>query len=226
MRQKFGHVLPNDLLNCFGSNPLRMRSAPSDVSLWQAAALICTAATAFSFHVIDMPLAHLMMPISGPLQYLQSNLGSRVLLAVEAVLFFGANFVSLLRDKISPLGKAIAVACATSICAYAINESIVKVTFGIPNPYDVLRGVRHTVHWFSGSDLSSFPSGHMVLASSFAGVIVRFYRASIWPLSALLVVAATLLVAGDWHFLSDVIAGTFLGISAGLAVGKYWVGSL
>jgi membrane-associated phospholipid phosphatase len=55
---------------------------------------------------------------------------------------------------------------------------------------------------------------------------VRFYRASIWPLSALLVVAATLLVAGDWHFLSDVIAGTFLGISAGLAVGKYWVGSL
>jgi membrane-associated phospholipid phosphatase len=203
-----------------------MRNGLTDVRLWQVAALICTAAASFSFRSIDVPLAHLMFSVSGHLHFLEMHLGSGVLLTLEAVLFFGANFISLLRDEMSPLGKAIAVACATSICAYAINESILKVTFGIPNPYDVLKGARHTAHWFSGSDLSSFPSGHMVLASSFVGVIARFYRASIWPLLALLVAAATLLVAGDWHFLSDVIAGTFIGISTGLAVGKYWAGKM
>jgi hypothetical protein len=62
----------------------------------------------------------------------------------------------------------------------------------------------------------------MVLAGAFAGVLMRFYRASIWPLSALLVLAAGLLVVGDWHFLSDVIAGTFLGVSAGILAGEGW----
>ena len=51
---------------------------------------------------------------------------------------------------------------------------------------------------------------------------MRLYRASIWPLSALLLLAAALLLVGDWHFLSDVIAGTFLSISAGVLAGEGW----
>ena len=73
-----------------------------------------------------------------------------------------------------------------------------------------------------GTEHSSFPSGHMVLAASFAGVFMRLYRVSIWPLSALLLLGATLLILGDWHFLSDVIAGTFVGLSAGLLAGELW----
>jgi uncharacterized membrane protein len=63
----------------------------------------------------------------------------------------------------------------------------------------------------------------MVLASAFAGVFMRLYRTSILPLSALLLIAAVLLIAGDWHFVSDVIAGTFLGVSAGLLAGEVWL---
>jgi membrane-associated phospholipid phosphatase len=29
-------------------------------------------------------------------------------------------------------------------------------------------------------------------------------------------------VVGDWHFISDVIAGTFLGVSAGFLAGELW----
>jgi membrane-associated phospholipid phosphatase len=36
------------------------------------------------------------------------------------------------------------------------------------------------------------------------------------------VLAAALLVIGDWHFLSDVIAGSFVGLSAGLLAGSLW----
>jgi uncharacterized membrane protein len=63
----------------------------------------------------------------------------------------------------------------------------------------------------------------MILAGAFAGVFMRLYRTSILPLSALLLIAAVLLIAGDWHFVSDVIAGTFLGVSAGLLAGEVWL---
>jgi membrane-associated phospholipid phosphatase len=32
-----------------------------------------------------------------------------------------------------------------------------------------------------------------------------------------------LLIAGDWHFVSDVIAGTFVGVSAGILAGEVWL---
>jgi membrane-associated phospholipid phosphatase len=31
------------------------------------------------------------------------------------------------------------------------------------------------------------------------------------------------LVVGDWHFISDVIAGAFLGVSAGILAGEGWL---
>jgi membrane-associated phospholipid phosphatase len=190
--------------------------------LWSYMALVCATISAISFDKIDVPLAKFAIYTSGYLDGLQRHLGSSVLLAIESVLFFGIAFIGLLRGGMSPLGKAVAVACATSICAYAMNASILKVAFGVPTPGEVLKGARHTIHWFSGSDLSSFPSGHMVLASAFVGVFSRFYRASIWPLSGILLLGAIFLVAGDWHFLSDVITGTFIGTSVGQAIGKRW----
>jgi hypothetical protein len=63
----------------------------------------------------------------------------------------------------------------------------------------------------------------MVLAGAFAGVFMRLYRTSVRLLSGLLLLAAALLVVGDWHFISDVIAGTFLGVSAGILAGELWV---
>jgi hypothetical protein len=62
----------------------------------------------------------------------------------------------------------------------------------------------------------------MVLAGAFAGVFMSLYRASVWLFSGLLVLAAGLLIVGDWHFLSDVIAGTFVGVSAGILAGELW----
>lgn len=63
----------------------------------------------------------------------------------------------------------------------------------------------------------------MVLVGAIAGVFMRLYRTSVLPLSALLLIGAALLIAGDWHFVSDVIAGTFLGVSAGLLAGEVWL---
>ena len=154
---------------------------------------------------------------------LEKGFASAVLLGIEAAVALALVFIRITRGHLSRFGEATALACLTSICAYAINDSNLKLFLGVPNPAAVLHGTRHALNLLAGSSNSSFPSGHMVLAGAFAGVFIRLYRTSILPFSALLLIAAVLLIVGDWHFVSDVIAGTFLGISAGILGGEVWL---
>jgi membrane-associated phospholipid phosphatase len=154
---------------------------------------------------------------------LATGFASAVLLGVEAAVALALVIIRITRGHLSSLREATALACLTSICAYAINDSTLKLFFGVPNPAGVLQGTQHAFNLLSGSSNSSFPSGHMVLAGAFVGVFMRLYRTSILPFSALLLMAAVLLVVGNWHFVSDVIAGTFLGVSTGLLAGKVWL---
>ena len=49
---------------------------------------------------------------------------------------------------------------------------------------------------------------------------MRLYRSSVFALSLALLLSCILLIIGGWHFLSDVIAGTYFGVSAGLVVAE------
>jgi hypothetical protein len=62
----------------------------------------------------------------------------------------------------------------------------------------------------------------MVISTAFAAVLIRQYP-RLWPIfGGLLGIAATLLLIGDWHFLSDIIAGLFTGGTAGFLAGELW----
>lgn len=151
---------------------------------------------------------------------LDATFGATVVLSAESGVLLALVLARLMRGHISRFGETLAMACLISICAYGVNSHVFKVLFGVPTPEEVIQGAGHTFNLWKGSENSSFPSGHMVLAGAFAGVFMRLYRISIWPLVALLALAAGLLVLGDWHFLSDVVAGTFLGTSAGFLAGE------
>ena len=191
--------------------------------MWFLSLLICTLAVAATFVYFDVPIARRVNGILGLAESLGKGFASAVLLSIEAAAALVLVFIRITRGHLSRFGEATALACLTSICAYAINDGALKLFFGVPNPAAVLHGTRHAFDLLTGSSNSSFPSGHMVLAGAFAGVFMRLYRASILPFSALLLIAAVLLIAGDWHFVSDVIAGTFLGVSAGLLAGEVWL---
>jgi membrane-associated phospholipid phosphatase len=191
--------------------------------MWFLSLLICTLAVIPAFVYLDVPIAHRVYGLFGAAESLGRGLGSAVLLGIEAAVALSMVFIRITRGHMSRLGEATALACLTSICAYAIGDSTLKLFFGVPSPSAVLHGTRHAFGFLAGSSNSSFPSGHMVLAGSFAGVFMRLYRFSILPLSVLLLGGAVLLIVGDWHFVSDVIAGTFLGISAGLLAGEVWL---
>ena len=187
--------------------------------IWFLLLVACATVVAFSFVRMDVPTA-LYFWKAGRFLPLNEAFGAAVVLSAESAVILVMVLARLVRGHISVFGETLAIACLSSICAYGINDHVLKVFFGVPNPADVVQGARHSFNLWMGSENSSFPSGHMVLAGAFAGVFMRLYRASIWPLSALLLLAAGLLVVGDWHFLSDVVAGTFFGISAGILAGE------
>ncbi|MBU6299270.1 MAG: phosphatase PAP2 family protein [Alphaproteobacteria bacterium] len=192
--------------------------------LWPLSFLVCVIAVTLSFAYLDMPMAHWFLRKVGRLDGLGNGLGSAVLLSLEAATVLTLVIARLLRGHLSRLSEAVALASLTSMCSYAVNSGVLKVFFGVPNPGNVLtQGAHHSFHLLAGAPDSSFPSGHMVLACAFAGVIMKLYPRSIWPLAALLSFGAALLVYGDWHFASDVIAGAFVGISAGLLAGELWL---
>jgi membrane-associated phospholipid phosphatase len=200
-----------------------MRSPEAARQLWLVSLLVCAGAVALVFPEIDLRIARRVYGIFGPLDDVANGLGSAVLLTCEAMVVLMLVVLRFARGPLTGLHKAIALACLTSICAYGINASVLKVLFGVPNPAHVLHGARHSFNWFHGSPDSSFPSGHLVLAGAFCGVMMRLYRDTVLPAIGLLVLAAGVLVAGDWHFLSDVIAGTSIGASVGLLAGELWL---
>ena len=189
--------------------------------MWLLSLLICTVVVAVAFVYFDVPIARRVYGVFG--QGLASGFASAVLLGIEAAVALALIITRIARGRLSPFREATGLACLTSICAYAINDATLKRFFGVPNPAAVLHGTQHVVNFVKGSSFSSFPSGHMVLAGAFAGVFMRLYRGSILPLSVLLLIGAALLIVGDWHFVSDVIAGTFVGISTGLLAGEVWL---
>ena len=190
---------------------------------WLISLVICTLAMAVAFVFFDVPIARRVYGLLTSAESLATGFASAILLGVEAAVALALVIIRITRGHLSPFREATVLACLTSICAYAINDGTLKFFFGVPNPAAVLRGTQHSFSLLSGSSNSSFPSGHMVLAAAFAGVFMRLYRTSIIPFSLLLLIAAVLLIVGEWHFVSDVIAGTFVGVSAGLLASEVWL---
>lgn len=195
---------------------------PLVIRIWLLSLVACAAAVAVSFAKVDVPAARYFWKFGRHFSPLGTAFGATVILALESAVVLGLIFARLTRGHLSRLGETLAIACLASICAYGINDQVLKPFFGVQIPAAVLHGARHAFFAMRFAE-GSFPSGHMVLAGAFAGVFMRLYRASIWPLAALLMVAGVLLIVGGWHFVSDVIAGTFLGVSAGILAGEGWI---
>lgn len=205
-----------------GSGALQGGALRSPGMRWFLSLLLCMVVVGVAFVYVDVPIARRLYGLWGSAANLARGFTSAVILSAEAAVALSLAITRVVRGRLSPLGEAAALACLTSICAYAMDDNALKIFFGVPNPGSVVHGSRHVFHLLHGSANSSFPSGHMALAGAFAGVFMRLYRHSVLLFSILLLMAAGLLIAGDWHFVSDVIAGTFVGVSAGLLAGELW----
>lgn len=194
------------------------------LKIWFLALLVSAIATAYAFRHVDVAMVRQMEPLMSKVEMLGEGLGSSLILTGELVVFLVLLVMRAVRGSISPFSKATAIACIASICTYAINAHVLKVLFGVLPPWEVLGGAPHVASLLHGSPNASFPSGHMALAGAFAGVYMRLYPKAwvIGVFSGLLAIAASLLVIGNWHFVSDVIAGAFTGLTAGILAAALW----
>lgn len=192
--------------------------------LWVCCGLGVATALAVSWVCLDAPIARLFGSNLDRFAPLGTGLGSAVLVSGELLVMAILVWIRLASGHLWDSGKALLVAIIASQVTFLGNELALKVFFGVPNPTTfLLGGADHEFNLLHGSPQSSFPSGHMALASSFAFAFARLYWKALMPLGILLIFAGTMLIVGDWHFLSDVIAGTFVGASAGLAAGELWI---
>ncbi len=93
---------------------------------------------------------------------------------------------------------------------------IFKLVFGrINTRFWLEHKVSDSFHWFhGGGDYSGFPSGHMTVFSAFFAAVWLFYPRYRSLSVGLALVLAVALIVTDYHFLSDVIAGAYLGLCA------------
>ena len=117
------------------------------------------------------------------------------------------------------------VACALSVVVAVAVRMQLKFDFGRTwpdtwvdhNPSWIVNGA-YGFHFFHGGEgWTSFPSGHMMVISSAMAVLWQRVRPLRWLWSTLVFLVAVGLWGANFHFVGDIIAGTYLG--AGCAAG-------
>ena len=95
-----------------------------------------------------------------------------------------------------------------------VAKQMLKYLFGrmntrawLENPVDL------SFHWFHGGGLyGSFPSGHMAVFATLAAAFWLFFPKYRVACLAVMIALGFAMVATDYHYLSDVIAGGYLGL--------------
>ena len=187
------------------------------------------AAVAISFQWFDRPIALLVhysfrRSHSGTFDKLTHI--SDPLIPLAIIFFVGLGFKALYGRSLSNFQAAIFVSSMSVIFAESIKDQL-KFVFGRTwpetwvqdNPSFIRDGAYgfHLMH--GGGGYQSFPSGHMAATCAVISVFWIWYPRSRWLGSLAAIVVGGGLVGANYHFLSDVIAGGFVGISTG------WLGT-
>jgi membrane-associated phospholipid phosphatase len=148
-------------------------------------------------------------------------------LAIAAFLVLGLRGLSA--PRLSRFQTVVLLSGVTLAVAVIVKDQL-KFAFGRPwpetwtrNNLSFIRDGAYGFHPFHGGGAyASFPSGHTTMICTVMTVLWICYP-GFRPLYALCMVAVAVgLVGANFHFLSDVIAGGFLGISAGWLGVSLW----
>ena len=143
--------------------------------------------------------------------------------------FFICGLAAVMGRRFSKIETAILL-CDISVLAVYAAKNELKFYFGRtwpdswgPEIASFLRDNAYGFHFFhSSKSFESFPSGHAAVIAAVISVLWIFYPKlrTLW--SVCIVAADIALVAMNIHFLSDVVAGSFVGVSSGLFTVAAW----
>lgn len=139
--------------------------------IWCGCLLVMTVTVAGCIHWIDYPLAAKFLRSLKQGAAVGGLLSGRNIMAGEILVIMALAFTHIWNGDLAKPEKTLLVACSASVMAYTLNSSVLKVIFGRSNPAAFYHGHADRFNLFRGDELSSFPSGHMMLASAFLAKI-------------------------------------------------------
>jgi len=146
---------------------------------------------------------------------------SPLLVFVAAIAVLSGGFAARSQKRLPPvlisLARSAAVAGLAVSWAVCVTEFLLKPMFDRTTPAQLLHDGTYAFHWFRQEAFtSSFPSGHAAQIAAIASVFwAEQPRTRSLCVIAVGCVSAALIVA-EKHFLSDIIAGSLVGVGAGL----------
>lgn len=210
---------------------MTLAKAKRSFYLWCAALLAVVMIIAICYQWLDRPLALAMHRAVVSHEYSWWTMLTRIpnpLIPIAAAVFIGLSIRLLRRSKVSGVQGVAFVAAVATIVTEVCKEQF-KFLFGRSwpeswsgtNPSFIRDGI-YGFHPLHGGNYNAFPSGHTATACAVLAVLWVHYPKG-WPLwLAGGVATAGGLVVLNYHFLSDVVAGAFLGVSIGLLVRAIW----
>ena len=187
-------------------------------------------ACAVSYQFLDRPIALLFhRTVAQPEPFAKLTHLPDPFVPLAVIVFVGLGLWNLSGHRLSRIQNC-ALLCSISLIVAEATKAQLKFVFGrtwpdtwIHNNPSFLRDGVYGFNFFNGGpEYASFPSGHMAVTCAVISVLWLFFPAArvLYALAGLAVAIG--LIGANYHFLSDVIAGAFVGISSGWMVASLW----
>jgi membrane-associated phospholipid phosphatase len=196
--------------------------------LWIASLALVALFTFISVTWLDRPIARLVNELFGSRE-VSSTIALSVPLMVAAAVFVIYGLLAFMGRQFSRLETSILM-CDVSLLVNEVIKNQFKIVFGRTWPDSWAPGVLSYIHdrqfgfhfFRSGQSYESFPSGHAATVAAVMTVLwITYPRARL--AYAICIAAADIgLILNNVHFLSDVVAGTFLGASVAMFTVSLW----
>jgi membrane-associated phospholipid phosphatase len=200
------------------------------IALWLIWLALVAAFCAVSVAWFDRPIAFFVhRELGQPFFLTQLPRISEWLVGAASIVFVLLGLRGLTGRPLSRL-EAVILLSGLSIIVSAALKNELKFVFGRTwpetwtnnNPSLIRDGVYSFNFFRSGRAYEAFPSGHTAAVCSAMSVLWLSYRRSrvFCAVAVLLVIVG--LIGSDFHFLSDVVAGAFVGASTGWLAVLMW----
>lgn len=185
---------------------------------WTIACGICTTIALLSIACLDRTIATQAHKFSGARDLLRADFLQLPYLQLMALCAAALGAVLLVaHPRYSKITGVALTAGFAGGSAIVLNTFLLKPFFGRSEPWEFAARGAYGFHFFHASArFGSFPSGHSVMLAAFIAVLWSSYPKG-RPIYATLIVGLSLaLIFGEYHFLSDIVAGLFVGWTVGM----------
>jgi membrane-associated phospholipid phosphatase len=195
------------------------------------AALSCALLIALSYAFVDRPLStwsHAALHGMNGFIWLTHIVDPIPFLAIGGLA--GTGLAAAFGWRPGRRGQVVIACSIAALVAMAIKDQL-KFAFGRTwpetwinnNPSWITDGVFAFQFFHGGQGWASFPSGHTTLIAAPITVLWLALPAWRWLWAGLVAAVVVGLIGADYHWASDIIAGTFLGAACGAGVAALFI---